>query len=406
MKTKSFVYIILLLVAFYSLKPWIFHYLDLRLELLFGPIVLLLFFFCKDLFTFKGSCVLFSILAILARINEASSFSIKELVFIIIITSGIIAILALKIQYKLELLELFDKTMLIIVVPGILLWILYLIGIPLPHEIHSWDVGFRNEIVYDNYYLFITTIGYSSFIPRFQSVFYEPGFFSLILLFLIAYRRFDFKNVHVIVYTIAIILSFSLAGFLLFAFMWIVQTIFGQEKPKMLVIVVCGIIIGAYVFFSNFNHGDNAVNNMIIARMEIEDGQLVRYNRTKEDYEVAFERFITEGGIQLITGKNRVKSEDLVGSVDWTVYWYRNGIIGLTLILLIVLIAVSPYRKSRYALMHAALLLIVFARGIGVMWMSAFWLVYLCGIASLYDSDILFNKRHNKLLEKSYAKQT
>lgn len=404
MKEKPLVYSLLLFAAFYSLKPWVFHYTDLRLGLLVGPIVLILLVSCKTLFNLKKGFVPFSILVLLTRLNESSNFSIMEFALLLIITSGILAIFALKSQYKLELLELFDKAMLFIVTPGVILWMLFLMGFPLPHETHSWDVGNHNQIIYENYYFFITTIGYSSILPRFQSVFYEPGFFSLILLFLITYRKFNFKNYRVVVYTIAIVMSFSLAGYLLFGLMWMLQSLSSKKKMVIHSVLVSGILIGSYYFFLNYNGGNNVVNNMIIARMEVEDGELVGYNRTKQNFEIAFDQFISEGGTQLITGKkNKLKTEDLVGSVDWTVYWYKNGIIGLGLVALTVFVAFFSCRRSKYALLNTVLLLIVFARGIGVMWMDAFWLVYLCGTYSLYRTDD--KVANNKLIERPYAKQ-
>ena len=100
--------------------------------------------------------------------------------------------------------------------------------------------------------------------------------------------------------------------------------------------VLSTIVIGSFFY----NGGDNLLQDLIIARMEINDGELAGNNRTTESFDKEYDSFMQSSDV--LFGRQRDNSE--FGNSGYKVYIYQYGVVGL--ILLIGFFVVS-YRKGK-----------------------------------------------------------
>ena len=152
------------------------------------------------------------------------------------------------------------------------------------------------------------------------------------------------------------------------------------------------------MFFKVYNGGDNAVNNMILTRMEFEDGEWSGYNRTGEVFDDLFLEHITNGGTEVLWGASKAKQSWVsLGNVGWKVYLFRYGLICFLAFISCVFIPYWINKGQRMCILPMILFLMIFARGHYVIWYSGFWLLYFACLISL--------NRDNELNKEVYAKK-
>ena len=101
------------------------------------------------------------------------------------------------------------KALAIILIPGILLSFTNLPGIPMFHPASE-------ESIFYNQILNLKVIGWTGEeTSRFQSIFLEPGYMASLLSFLLYAVKYNFKRWENVVILVAIIVSFSLAGYII-----------------------------------------------------------------------------------------------------------------------------------------------------------------------------------------------
>ena len=292
----------------------------------------------------------------------------------------------LKDEYKLRVLYSFDKVLSIIIAISLIAWILMLVGVPLPHIPLRW-----NSYMFHNYFFFLKIHDIFSFsvFPRFQCIFYEPGYFGCLCVIMIYLRGYLFKNWQSIVYLIALVLTYSLAGYLLF-FIGLLVYVLKNKKGRIGYIFV--LISLALVFFKLLNSDDgNAIYSMFAYRLEFEDGEMSGYNRTTDVFETWWRTYFLKHGNWLFGDNeliNRFAGHSDVG-VDLRVFIARFGIVPL-LFYFGSMIYYYRCEKSNLGLYFLLLFVIYYYRGYTVMFFIGFQMLYIAGLC-------LFNKKtHNK----------
>ena len=182
------------------------------------------------------------------------------------------------------------KTLGILLVPSILFYVLYLLGYSLPHYHVVATLG---DYSYENYFFFLLDDRFAiQLIPRFHSVFLEPAHLAIVCVALLLTQVGRWKRWYNIVIFVALIISFSLAGYVM-----MVAMLFGASWMKRQAVVlkilalvfVCAVAAAVSVFY---NDGDNLVNNLIIQRLEMkDDGKLEGDNRVSESFEKVYDNF-------------------------------------------------------------------------------------------------------------------
>ena len=150
-----------------------------------------------------------------------------------------------------------------------------------------------------------------------------------------------------IVLLITTLLTFSLAAYVLLP---IIALMGAWAKGKRIIIAIISIIvvivsIGIGALF--YNDGDNLVNNLIMARLEIsDDGKLEGDNRVTDSFDAEYQSFLSSS--DLLTGREYSMEKFGFGNSGYRVFLYDNGLIALLLVALFYLsLAVSSRQQNK-----------------------------------------------------------
>lgn len=264
-----------------------------------------------------------------------------------------------------RLTTIITKSLAVFLVISIATFILYLLGFPFSGENTLYGEDFYT---FTNYRFFlIDDRALSMLIPRFQSVFLEPSHLGTVLAVLLQTQRGKWKKPYNIVLFIALLLTFSLG-----AYVYLVAIIFLNlwvNRKKILVkgLIVVGIIAATVVGSIFYNDGDNLLHNLIVLRMEIEDGELAGNNRTTLDFDKEFDSYLDSNDIW--TG--RILKDD-VGNSGYKVFIYRNGIVGVLLLVGLVVTAFRNKNDRRTELAALIVATLIFGVDGFIMWYCRF----------------------------------
>lgn len=231
------------------------------------------------------------------------------------------------------------KALAIILIPGILLSFTNLPGIPMYHPANENSIFF-NQIL--NLRVVSLFEGETS---RFQSIFLEPGYMASLLSFILYAVKYNFKRWENVVILIAIIVSFSLAGYIITFAGYTIYLLTNKDKVKE--IIIFGIVIASTYYISlDYNNGQNLVNEMIIQRLEYDEEKgIAGNNRTGEGTEFYYNQAIENGDIWLGLGQERVNKINAGSATSgdystnirgdgYKVYFVKFGIISALMFLL------------------------------------------------------------------------
>ncbi len=281
-----------------------------------------------------------------------------------------------------KLCDIICKMMGIILALSIFGFILYLNGVNLPSFPSSFNDGFYS---YQNYYLFMIDdrlVGLQVIMPRFSSVFLEPGHLGSACTMLLMTQIKKWKKWYNIVLFTATLLSFSLAAYVMLVALIILRAwVLNKQIIKKIIIAVIMIItVGISSIF--YNDGDNLIHNLIVMRLEIEDGELAGNNRTTDCFDSEYQRYWQSSDIFF----GRI-TDGSFGNSGYKVFIYENGIVGLSLLILLFTTILCKYSDWRHLTMSCIICILFFiVRGF-VMWYCMFIPIY---------STAYFEKNKNK----------
>ena len=209
---------------------------------------------------------------------------------------------------------------------SILFFFLHFIGVNLPNVSVE-----RGNYSYTNFFFFLLDDRelWNILIPRFNSVFLEPGHMGTTIIMLLATQIGKWKKWYNVVLFVALLMSFSLAAYclgvmLLFLRLWMLRR---KIVLKILGLVsFLGVIVGGSFVY---NDGDNMLNNLIVMRLEVSDtgDDFKGNNRVSEDFEKEFESFL--GSSDILFG--REMDYEGWGNSGYRVYIYDYGMAGFAL---------------------------------------------------------------------------
>ena len=225
---------------------------------------------------------------------------------------------------------------------SILFFFLHFIGVNLPNVSVE-----RGNYSYTNFFFFLLDDRelWNILIPRFNSVFLEPGHMGTTIIMLLATQIGKWKKWYNVVLFVALLMSFSLAAYclgvmLLFLRLWMLRR---KIVLKVLGLVsFLGIIVGGSFVY---NDGDNMLNNLIVMRLEVSDtgDDFKGNNRVSEDFEKEFESFL--GSSDVLFG--REMDYEGWGNSGYRVYIYDYGMAGFALFLVFYFFAFKTGRDIR-----------------------------------------------------------
>lgn len=263
---------------------------------------------------------------------------------------------------KSRLLDLFTKIYASILLVSLLIYITVILGMNIPYSIFhpSWDTTyppFRN-------YLFLLMRDELEFFPRFQSMFIEPGHVGMIAALLLYVNRYNLKNPFVFILLCGLVVSFSLAAYILFIFgVFIYYIIDGHNrlyrclKSLLIIAMVAFASIMAYVSDPN-----SVYSKLIIERLDIsEDRGFKGNNRTSKSFDGYYEHFFETSdcvfGIGNEFGETLNKNG---GNSSYKTFIVQYGIVGILLLATFYLL----YLKYHYS---------PFMLGMFLLYAASFW---------------------------------
>lgn len=297
-------------------------------------------------------CVISSFLIFVIYIYDQVQVGILSVVSLLITLITIIVafiLITCPCSKKVYIIKAFTNTTVIIIGVAIIGWILYLLGVNLPHYTDTSDPFYIHTI----YYIFnLNGFPNLQLIPRFAGPFLEPGHLGTMSVFLLYLNEFKLGKIQNIILLIAVILSLSLAAYGLLVGA-VLLTLYIKKHYGLLVCIMSFFIfigLGATLY----NGGDNPINQAIVLRLEMDsDGEIAGNNRTTGAFDRAYDRFLESDQLLFGVGNaafgTRGNGTDniTIGCATYKRYFYLRGIFGSVLIIAFLLFYFIHYKSKQ-----------------------------------------------------------
>lgn len=370
-----------------ALHPWFFWgYEDwLVCFCLLG--IFFVFSFCPEAFDRRYNRIAFFLL-FLCYLNQYKTSNINGLVFAHISVLFVGGILALRNEYKIILLDNLSKLFSLFLLPSLCLWILYLFGFKFLPASYAEFVQFNGQsYTYTNYYFFMIDNRFvNSVLPRFSSVFLEPGHLGMTTALLLAANDFDLKDKYNRIILAVSLSTFSLAAYVILFLGKLFQLFINKYKHRLLVLFVFVVLfIGSWLFAAMYNNGDNIVNSYIFSRFELtgDEDIIAGNNRFSADFEQYYaDVFMTSSSKWLGIGNEYGKMVWEGGNAGYKVYIVQNGLLGVLFVVLFYF-SLLCNQFSRGGLLLICLFLISYLQRSYPLWLC-FLLPVICGVQRKY----------------------
>jgi hypothetical protein len=150
--------------------------------------------------------------------------------------------------------------------------------------------------------------------------------------------------------------------------------------------VLATLVLSSFIWVEQIGE-DNILYVMLISRLEYDDskGNIAGYNRTDENVDFAFSRFVDSPDFFWGSGVDS-KTAITEGSAGYKVYLIRFGLISAAFVVLFYLAFAFNYRQYEVATFFILLLLMLFQNSYPFWFCVVFG--YILGVAELYDKDV------------------
>lgn len=278
-------------------------------------------------------------------------------IFKIIVITGIIT---LSNTQKKNLLNFITKSFSLIIFISIFVWVLFLLGANLPHTLYETTTA----RTLTNYYFFLYDEQTTAFFPRFSSFFEEPGHLGTISSLILIANNFNLKKNNSWIICISLIISFSLAAYILTTiYLFIKYTILEKKIVYLLIITTAIFFLGSTI------KENNILNTYILSRLIYEDGNISGNNRVSVNFEEYYHNIFLKsknifGGLGTINLEHMLNSP--IGN-GYKVFFVQYGIIGIFLVL-ISYCKLLKNRFSQYGILLLSIYLLSFIQRTYILW--------------------------------------
>lgn len=235
------------------------------------------------------------------------------------------------------------NTMSIICGVSLFFFLLYLTGV---FSLPSYKIYHpTNKFYYyfENYILFIIVRGKNTLniIPRFQSIFTEPGHLGMMCALLLYGNKYNFRRKRIIILLFSLIFSLSLAAYVLFFAGLILYKFFISRKKLEFIFtasfISVGLILSGFLFYKM--HPESVLSQRILSRLVIDNEKgIAGNNRNTKAFDKEFELFKKEGVNLLFgtcaTGNTESSKFPKGGNSSYKTYIYDFGLLGLFILIL------------------------------------------------------------------------
>lgn len=389
MAQKLYIFIIFLSVLA-SMNAWFFLFMKNGILFFFLSLITIIFITQnRTLFNRTSKNRSLFILIIIAYLIGSRSIDSWRWC---VITFPALTLLFARNDLLLNVLKLTSKWLAILLIPGIILHFLNFIHPLSPIGPNIYLDYYGN---YNNFILYIKAIEYIEYYFRFSSIFIEPGHLGMILSYYLFALKYDYKNIIVWIFTIALLLTLSLAGYVLFIGGLILYSISINLKTTIKYLVCGSISIYLLMFVLTLVLDDfyiDYVKSATIERLEFDDDKGIKgNNRNNENADVAFETLATSASVLWGLGNDKfykdVQKKNII-SAGYKTFILNYGLISL---FLIGYVYFKISKKKKVTFCFFILICMSFLQRAYPFWSS--WLVpYIC--FCLNNDWTKYNKSH------------
>lgn len=255
-----------------------------------------------------------------------------------------------------QFLKIISISICVVLVPGIILYFIRTFGqltiMGVPTQYGDGDRG--NTYFFMNYGFMLVRTWINDDI-RFTSVFLEPGYFGSLVAFLLYANNYNFKKKYNIILLSGLILSFSLAGYIISFIGYILYSVSQKKKVRKLIFfgVFCFL---AVQFFGSYKSGNNMVNELILDRLQYDEVRVIQGNdRSSDDLNFAFDKLIASGNV--LFGDPSVKGA--VGA-GYKKYLVERGLLSALFFFVFYYNVAISSRDRKYSIFFFILVLLTF----------------------------------------------
>ena len=398
--------IILIIQALYSLKAWFLWWIPGKTGTVIIFAISVFYLIYVPFWTFKENKRVYAAVLLVILFLYQAEGNLNAYMLKLMEAFAVIPLIFLKPKYQTDILEKFQKVITVILTISLAFWVLHLVGInfhstPITYGTVDRGKGLEDQYLFDNHYFFLVNqSGLQEFAIellslRFSSIFLEPGYLAILMVFLLFINEFNFKEKRNLLYVATIIATVSLAGYLMVVFAYIAHSLQHTKRGTLGVVVLLLVSFASYDFFKEYNGGQNFINEGIIERLEFDNSKIIiGNNRTSTEFSEQFYRFITTPDVISGIGKRKVMNMD-GANVGYKPFIMSYGIVGFTLFLSFLILLARTSKNYRSFILFL-LYFLMFLRGDGPIFWTSFVLIYTCGL-------IMFNyeKESSTLLVSS-----
>jgi hypothetical protein len=205
-------------------------------------------------------------------------------------------------------------------------------------------------------------------IPRFSSIFIEPGQLGMMTSFFLYGNQFELKRKSILIILIATLLTFSLAAYVVLIISVTIYVLLKSNKPILLISLWAIFLAICYFYFTSLNHGNNIINKLIIDRLQITDNGIAGDNRVSLYLDSYFDNFKTTGETFFGLGDKKYSEIDWGGgNAGYKVFWLRHGIVGILLVFIFYLSIVIG-NSSKMAWSFLLIYILIFIQAAYATW--------------------------------------
>lgn len=263
-------------------------------------------------------------------------------------------------KFKSEIIEFIEKAIIYLLIPAIVVYFLnFVINLPYTPIVYLNSFGEDTYGLMNNYIFLIHHVESVSNIasfPRFCGPFLEPGQLATFLSFFLLLLRFDFSQKRRYIILVALLLSFSLAGYVL-GLLGVIL-IKSQKLSRTIPLIVLFSIV--YNVGVNYNYGNNLLNNYILTRLEYDEEKGITGNdRSSAITDKIFEEEYMANSNNILFGLPYYRGESIGGS-GYKVYLINFGIFNLLFLLFFYIVMSVSARNKRDMLIYLILIIASF----------------------------------------------
>ena len=272
------------------------------------------------------------------------------------------------------------KVMGVLLLASLIGYFLFLFGFPLPGR----DAQFGEFYSYTNYYLFLLDDrNLFAIFSRFNSYFLEPSHIGTAAAFLLFTQRGQWRKWYNIVLLVTVFFTFSLGAYIyLVAIVFLNLWISGKRFWGKLIVTLGGLGVATLTTFT-YNNGENLVHDLIMLRLETDDGELAGDNRVTGDFDADYDNFVESSDI--FFGRHFEVTE--FGNAGYKVFFYENGLVGIILLFAFYFISMMYTTNKRAFISVLIVSILYFIPSAIMLWENIFFPLYATAYLGLSTSS-------------------